>query len=466
MTTSPDAATNRIRSKSLWFDQIGDELRYRSPLTGNQDCDVAIVGAGFTGLWTAYYLSVNAPQLRVVVLESVTVGFGASGRNGGWAGGGIAGSSHRYAKRHGWEAVRRAVAESNSAVGEIGSVIRAEEMDCDYSQQGTLVAATSGPQAARLQSWFDDQRALGILGEGERLLSPDECGQFANVASTRAGFYTPYCAGIQPVRLVRGLAHAAERRGVTIFEDTRVTAIGPGCVDTTRGRIRARHVVRATESYTTLMPRQKRRYLPLTSLMVATAPLSPQQWSEIGMSKGMTVKDKHHLFFYAQRTSDDRLVIGGRGAPYSLRAPMAESRETNADVRDRLCRTIATNFPAAASVPVTHHWGGTLGVPRDWCMSVSMDRTGVATAGGYSGHGVVATNIAGRTLTDLILGHDTPLVRMPWVNHLSRSWEPEPIRYLASQAIVGITGSADVYEDRYDRSARRTSLIKPFLPPG
>ncbi|TGD90765.1 FAD-dependent oxidoreductase [Mycolicibacterium sp. CH28] len=467
MTTHPDATIGRYRSKSLWFDQVGDELIRRAGLARDVDCDVAIVGGGFTGLWTAYYLSVHAPQLRIVVLEAETVGFGASGRNGGWAGGGIAGSQRRYAQRHGWDAARRAVAESNAAVHEIGAVVSAEEIDCDFSRQGTLVAATSRPQADRLRSWFDDQRAQGMLGDGERLLGPGECTQFANVPSTQLGFYTPYCAGIQPVRLVRGLAHACERRGVTVFEGTAAVAIRQGGVETTRGLVRARYVVRATESYTTLLPGQKRRYLPLTSLMVATAPVSQRQWDEIGMAPGMTVKDKHHLFFYAQRTKDDRLVIGGRGAPYSLRAPMAESRETNDDVRDRLVRTIAANFPAAATAPVTHHWGGTLAVPRDWCMSVSIDhRTGLASAGGYSGHGVVATNIAGRTLADLVLGRDTPLVTMPWVNHRSRSWEPEPIRYLASQAIVGITGSADGYEDRHERTARRTSLIKPFLPPG
>jgi glycine/D-amino acid oxidase-like deaminating enzyme len=462
---SPDMI-DRYRSKSLWFDQMSNELIERPRPEHDIDCDVVVIGGGFTGLWTAYYLAVNSPDLNIAVLEAETVGFGASGRNGGCAGGGIAGSLRRYATHHGWDCVRRAVAASNEAVDEIGRVVTAEAIDCGFRREGTLVAATSRPQADRLQAWFDEQRALNVLGEGERLLRPDESYAFATLPATKLGFYTPYCAGVQPLRLVRDLADACERRGVAIYEGAAARVVGPGVAATSTSTIRSRFVVRATESYTTLMPGMKRTYLPLTSLMVATAPLSQRQWADIGMTKGMTVRDRHHLFFYAQRTGDDRLVIGGRGAPYSLHAPMAESRETNDGVRARLAHTIAANFPAAASAPITHHWGGTLAVPRDWCMSVSLDRrTGLATAGGYSGHGVVATNIAGRTLADLILGRDTDLVTLPWVDHRSRAWEPEPVRYLASQAIVGITGSADTYEDTYERAARRTQFIKPFLPP-
>jgi glycine/D-amino acid oxidase-like deaminating enzyme len=178
------------------------------------------------------------------------------------------------------------------------------------------------------------------------------------------------------------------------------------------------------------------------------------------------VSDLRHLFFYAQRTQDGRIALGGRGAPYRLRRPIDEGNEQNGQVRARLERVIQRHFPAAAPARITHHWGGPLGVPRDWSMAVGFDRsTGLGAAGGYAGHGVVAANIAGRTLADLVLERDTDLVHLPWVGHRSRRWEPEPLRFVASRAIVRVLGSADRKEDETGRSARRTRLLAPVLPP-
>ena len=133
-------------------------------------------------------------------------------------------------------------------------------------------------------------------------------------------------------------------------------------------------------------------------------------------------------------------------------------------MRARLERTIAEHFPAAAGAAITHHWGGPLGVPRDWCCSVSYDpATGFGWAGGYTGHGVVTSNVLGRTLADLVLRRDTDLVSLPWVGHTSPRWEPEPLRFLASRAIVSTLGSADRAEDRRDRPAWRTRLVRPFM---
>ena len=456
----------RYRSKSLWLDQLGHDLRVRPPLEGDIDADVTIVGAGYTGLWAAYYLASLDPSLRIVVVEQAIVGFGASGRNGGWAGAGIAGSAARYARTAGWDSVRRGVAEMNAGVDEIGRVVSEEGISCAYRKAGTVVLARSEPQRLRLNSWFDGERDRGLLTDGERLLNAVEAGAMVAAAGVVSGFFTPHCAAIDPARLARGLADACEARGVVILEDTRATSIRASEVATERGRIRAPVVLRTTESYTALLPGERRTYLPLSSQVIATEPLDDAVWSELGWSSGLTIRDRHHLFFYAQRTADDRLVIGGRGAPYSLTRPFDESRERVRAVRDRLAETLASTFPAAAGAAITHHWGGTLAVPRDWCMAVRFDpRSGLGMAGGYSGHGVVAANVAGRTLADLVLGRRTPLVSLPWVGHDVRAWEPEPLRYLASRLIVGLAGSADSYEDRHGRRARRMALVAPFLPP-
>lgn len=463
---SDDALERRYRARSLWLDGLADTLTPRPPLPGDVSCDVAIVGAGFTGLWAAYYLKHLRADLRIVVLEREIAGFGPSGRNGGWASSGIAGSWRVYARTHGEEAVLRAERETYRAVDEIARVAALERIDCGLVKAGTLAVATSAPQAARLTADLELARGRGIGEEDLRALRRDELEALVHVAGCRLALYSPHCAKVDPARLARGLAEVCERSGVSIYERTEAQEVGPGRVRCGEGVVRATHVLRATESYTTQLPGERRRYLPLYSLMIATEPLGEATWSRIGWREGLTIRDRRNLFFYAQRTADGRIAIGGRGAPYSLGSPLSEASERHLGVRERLERTLASHFPAARDAAVTHHWGGPLAVPRDWCMAVGHDaRTGFGWAGGYSGHGVVAANIAGRTLADLVLGRESDLVSLPWVAHRCGAWEPEPLRFLASQAIVKVLESADRHEDRTDRRARRTSLVKPFLQP-
>lgn len=452
-----------VRERSFWLNGLDESLAPRPPLLGDAEVDVAIIGGGFTGLWTAYYLAVHQPDLRIMVLEREVVGFGASGRNGGWASGFIAGSASVYTERCGAEAVLRAERASFDAIPEIGRVAALEGIDCGFTPDGTLTVAYSEPQRQRLLAGLAAKHARGITEADLRLLSTEEIEPFVHTPSALAATFSPHCARINPARLVRGLAVACERRGVVIHEGTAALQ-QHGEVRTLHGRVTAPMIVRATESYSVQADRMARRFLPLYSLMIATEPLTDEVWAEIGWREGLTISDVHHLFFYAQRTPDGRLAIGGRGAPYRLGSPIDQAQERNDAVRERLIGSIRSHFPAAASAAITHHWGGPLAVPRDWCMSVTHDpHAGVAFSGGYSGHGVVAANLGGRTLADLILERDSDLITMPWVDHRARRWEPEPLRYLASKAIVGVLASADRREDATGRRARRARLVAPFL---
>lgn len=459
-------AERRFRERSLWLAGIESPLTPRPSLPGDASYDVAVVGAGFTGLWTAYYLKAHQPDLRVVVLEREIAGFGPSGRNGGWVSGKMAGSWSVYARRSGDAAALAAERETYHAVDEIARVVTREGINCGFNKSGMLVVATSDPQASRLSSDLEAARAHGLGEEDLRSLDASELQELVSVPACRLAVYSPHCARVDPARLARGLADACERAGVVIHEGTEALEITPRRVRCVQGEVRADHVLRATESYTTELPGASRAYLPLYSLMIATEPLPGAVWEELGWRDGLVIRDRRHLFFYAQRTADDRIAIGGRGAPYSLTRPIGESAERNPAVRERLHRTLRSHFPAAAGARITHHWGGPLAVPRDWCMAVNFDPgTGVGSAGGYSGHGVVASNISGRTLADLVLGRESDLVTLPWVGHQPRSWEPEPLRFLASQAIVRVLGSADGYEDRRGLPARRAHLLAPVLPP-
>jgi glycine/D-amino acid oxidase-like deaminating enzyme len=460
--TGPDF----YRSRSLWLDRLTDDpLVPRPALPGPLEVDVAIVGAGYTGLWTAYYLRRADPGLRVAVLEREVAGFGASGRNGGWCSAFIAMDRERLARRAGRGATIALQRAMFDTVDEVGRVAAREGIDCHYVKGGALQVAASPVQLARLEDGLRHARAWGMGTEDQRLLDRDEAERRVRVAGLLAASFTPHCAALDPARLARGLAVAVERLGVPIYEATPVTRIRPGRADTTRGPVRAEMVVRATEGYSVTLPGTRRTVLPLYSLMLATEPLPESAWEEIGWAGRETMAAGGHQFTYAQRTSDGRIALGGRGAPYHYGSRIRPGYDRDGQVHARLEAALAQLLPPAAGARITHRWGGPLGIPRDWTASVGLDRaTGLAWAGGYVGDGVAAANLAGRTLADLIAGNDSDLVRLPWVQHRSRPWEPEPLRWLGVNTTRWLARSTDSSEQRTGRPARlRGRLLRMFL---
>jgi glycine/D-amino acid oxidase-like deaminating enzyme len=255
-----------------------------------------------------------------------------------------------------------------------------------------------------------------------------------------------------------------ERLGGRIHEQTRALEIGAGRVVTDHGTVRADVVVRATEGYTPALPGQRRAVIPVYSLVVATEPLDQAQWDAIGLADRPTFSEHRHLIVYGQRTADGRLVFGGRGAPYHFGSSVRPSHDGDDDVWAGLRASLRDLFPVLDGTAFTHAWGGPLGIPRDWCASVGLDRgTGLAWAGGYVGDGVGTTNLAGRTLRDLVLGHDTELTRLPWVQHHSRQWEPEPLRWLGVNAGLRAMSWADREELLTRRPSRIAKLMAPLL---
>ncbi len=459
LISRPDPHWERL---SLWHDTVDTDWAPRPGLTGDVEADVAIVGAGFTGLWTAYYLAEADPSLRIVVLEAETAGFGASGRNGGWCSALFPASSRTLAgltDREGAIAQHRAMRET---VDEVVKVATAEGIDAQITKGGTISLARSRAQWRRARAEVAEARRWDRGEDDVRLLDRDEATAVLRGSRTVGATYTPDCAAVHPARLVRGLAEAVERRGVTVHERTRVRAIGPGRAHTADGDVRAATVVRATEGYTAGLRGEERTLVPVYSLIIATEPLSPATWDEIGLARRETFTDHRHLIVYGQRTADDRLVFGGRGAPYHLGSRIRPEYDRDEAVFARLYATLVDLFPVLAGTRVTHAWGGALGIPRDWCASVGLDReTGLAWAGGYVGDGVSTTNLAGRTLRDLVLGHDTDLTRLPWVGHRSPRWEPEPLRWLG----INVGLRAMTVADAEESLTRLPSLVAKAVSP-
>ncbi|MGO4459711.1 NAD(P)/FAD-dependent oxidoreductase [Streptomyces sp. M-16] len=421
----------------------------RAPLTADATADVVIVGGGYTGLWTAYYLKRAAPDLRVTVLEQKFCGYGASGRNGGWLYNGIAGRDH-YAALHGHQAALRLQHAMNDTVTEVIDTAAKEGIDADVHRGGVLEVARTPAQLARLKAFHAAE--LGF-GESDRVLyDATDTRAHIDVADAVGSSWTPHGARIHPLKLVRGLAAACERLGVVIHESTPVTELAPRRAVTPYGTVRAPYVLRCTEGFTAALKGQKRTWLPMNSSMIATAPLPQSAWDSLGWSDRAVLGDMAHAYMYAQRTADDRIAIGGRGIPYRFGSRTDNDGRTQPATIASLSSLLFSFFPQLTGTEITHAWSGVLGVPRDWCATVTLDATtGLGWAGGYVGSGVATANLAARTLRDLVLGESTDLTALPWVHHRVRRWEPEPFRWLGVHALYAAYREADRHESTTHR---------------
>jgi len=459
----------RYSDVSFWLATAGD-LRPRAALRGTHVVDVAIVGAGFTGLWTAWYLAQRDPGLRIAVCEAEIAGFGASGRNGAWCSAGIGVTAGGLARRYDAATARAVVTAMRDTVDEVGRACDAAGIDAGYRKGGMLRIARGGHEVAAMRASADAYRALELDRDLVEL-DAEALADRVRVAGATAALFDPHCATVHPGRLVRGLASAVEHRAVDVFERTRVTRIdaaprpgGQAVVHTRRGRLRAGAVVVATEAYTARLPGHRRTLLPIYSLIVLTEPLSERHWKEIGW-EGHECLSSHRLTVdYLSRTPDGRVLFGGRGAPYHFGSRIAARFDRHAATHGLLRRMLTSWFPALADVAVTHEWGGPLGMPRDWMPNVTYDpATGLAGAWGYTGQGVAASNLAGRTLADLLTGKPSARTALPMAGHRSRRWEPEPLRWLGARYIQWALARLDRRAERTGRAPSGRNLAERLM---
>jgi glycine/D-amino acid oxidase-like deaminating enzyme len=451
-------------SVSYWLEAAGDDLAPRSALTESTDADVAILGGGYSGLWTAYYLLSAQPDLRVVLLERDICGFGASGRNGAWCAPGLNISLGRLERLHGREAARRTYSAVWDAVDEVGRVATAEGLDIDWRRGGELIVSRGPHETPSLAAEMDELEHFGF-GDRARLLSGAELAERVRIAGADGALFMPDAAAIQPAKLARGLARTVERMGATIHEQTEVTDYHPRQGSrrprllTAGGEVSADVVVLAGEAYLTRLRRLHRSLIPVWSLIVLTEPLPVEAWTAIGWQGHELIGSPRYTVVYLSRTTDGRLLFGGRGAPYRFGSPIRDEYDRHGPTHEMLRNLARQWFPVLREHRFTHAWGGPLGMPRDWHPTISLDRrSGLATARGYVGHGVSTANLGGRTLAEMILDEQTERTTLPLVNHRSRSWEPEPLRWLGVRFTQAALGRVDRIAEQTGRPPAGRSL--------
>jgi glycine/D-amino acid oxidase-like deaminating enzyme len=420
-------------SYSYWLETCGDDLTPRPALDGSTDVDVAILGAGYSGLWTAYYLQTREPSLRIAIVEKEIAGFGASGRNGSWCTSHFPVSYGAIAAHHGREAAVALYRTMAGAVEEVGRIAAAEGMDIHFARGGAMTVARGPQQLPAIQDAHAEFAGLG-LGDRVELLNKAQTNARVEIAGVQGAVFYKDAANIHPGRLVRGLARAVERRGAKIYEQTEVKDFTGGAnpvLRTARGDLRAKTIVLCGEAYLTRLQKLHRSLIPVYSLMTLTEPLSTADWAEIGWKNRECIDSARLTIEYMAKTVDGRILFGGRGAPYHYGSRIEDEFDRHAPTIDMFQQSVRTWFPRLKDVRFSRAWGGPLGAPRDFMPTMMYDPiVGIASARGYVGNGVATTNLAGRVLADLITGRKSEITTLPCVNHHSPNWEPEPFRYL------------------------------------
>ena len=448
---------------SFWLEECGD-LTPRKSLEGHDDCDVAVIGAGFTGLWTAYYLLRQQPGRTVTVLESEVAGFGASGRNGGWCNATMAGlGPAEMARRWGPPSARQAMLALRATLDEVAQVVHREGLHVDLRRGGVLRVAVGRHELPAIDHKYQTLASLDLL-DGHRRLNKRETLDRIALRGAEGSLHDPFVQWVQPAKLARQLAEAVERLGGRIYEQSRVrdwSSGPPYLVRTDAGQMKAGALIVATDAYTTQFRSFGRRLLPLYSLIVLTEPLTPQQWDVVGWREPFTLSSERLAVDYLAKTPDGRIMFGGRGAPYHFGSRISDLFDRHEQTHAMLRDAFYSWFPQLRSVRFTHAWGGPLGVPRDWQPNVYFDpRRRFGGAMGYSGQGVAMSNLAGRVLADLAEGRESSLTSLPFVGHMSRNWEPEPLRWLGARYVQRAIFRLDARGARTEKAPTGLSLAE------
>lgn len=452
--------------RPFWLQQALDQEHASAcpALAADTQCDVCIVGGGYTGLWTALMLKEHNPALDVVLIEADICGAGASGRNGGCA---LSWSAKYFTleRLFGMQEAVRLVKASEQSIHAIGDFCRAHGIDADYRLDGTLYTATNRAQMGATDGVIAALERQGI--NSFQRLPVEQVQRLAGSARHLEGWFSPAAATVQPGKLVRGLRRVALQKGVRIHEGTAMTGLQEGPlagVETAGGTVRAGRVVLALNAWMArAFPQFERSVAIVSSDMIITEP-QPQLLRQIGLTSGVSVLDSRIFVHYYHNTSDGRLMLGKGGNTFAYGGRMLPVFDQPSPYEALLRRSLGDFFPALAQVPVAATWNG----PSDRSVTglPFFGRLGsqgnVFYGFGYSGSGVGPCHMGGQILSSLTLGLDNPWTRSPLVNGPLGYFPPEPIRYLGSLMVRNAIRRKEQAEDHGHRPRRLDVRLARF----
>lgn len=447
---------------SIFWLETAPPAPVRPALGEDIDAEVAIVGGGFLGLWTAYEIVSSSPSTRVTLVEAEEIAHGASGRNGGFAMTLLDMSLAHLVRNHGVEAAKRAHEAVAAAVHEIGEITQEKGVDCDFHLGGLLVVATNPGQEARVKSDLEAAAKLGL--ERTRALSGEEVRAEVDSPTYRMALFEEDCAVLHPAKLARGLAEVVEAAGVSLFEATPVDSIEPARdgvrLLTPRGRVEAGAVALCINAWAHSLPRFKRKIIPLYTYVLLTEPLDDDRLGRLGWVRRQGIEDKRNYVHYYRLTADNRILWGGTDGMIYRDLGIRPRYDRNEAIFGKLEATFRKTFPQLGEVRFTHRWGG----------PVAMTPTFVPIYGGFpdsplyyglgcNGHGVAPARLGGKILADLVLGRNRGLNDLFFVNGSEFEFPPNPLAWLGAE----LTRRALLRQDAEMDRGRAGKEMDPLL---
>jgi glycine/D-amino acid oxidase-like deaminating enzyme len=449
----PRPEESHYRTRSFWH-EVASSYEPAPPLEGDRRADVAVIGGGYTGLWTAYHLKTEQPSLEVAVLEQEVAGYGASGRNGGFAmtllGRSLDDLKAQFGPTEALEA-HKAVA---TAVDGIGRFTKENGVDCDFEKNGIITVSTTAWQDAIIENDVKAAQEMGI--QDIKFLDGKAVRDVVHSPTYRCGHEEGACAILNPAKLAWGLAGAIRKKGVALYEGTPVKGVrvadGKVEVKAEGGTLRADKAVLATNAYSVHFPHIAKWVVPLYTYIVLTEPLTAEQWESIGWKGRQGIEDRLGGLHYYRPTADGRIAWGGDAFPYHFGSRIGPQYDRDETVFARLRASFAKTFPTLSGVKFTHEWGGPVAITVRFVPTFGTLEGGRVHYGiGYSGHGVAPTYVGGEILRDLVLDRSTERTNLCLVKKEAVAFPPEPLRYLA------VTASLK-HLDTQDRSE---AVVKP-----
>jgi len=423
------------------------------PLAGDLTVDVAVIGAGYTGLAASYHLKTAEPSLEVAVLEAETAGFGASGRNAGFVMTLFGASLSQMVALHGKERVRAAHGYMVSAIAGLEAMLAEHDLDCDYERSGFLKVATAPRYVARIRKEIEFFHALGIADL--QWLDAESLAARVHSPTFLGACWEPACGLINPVKWLDALRRLSSAKGARLFEGTRVETVrreaGKFRIATKGGVVRADKIVFATNGYTHLIPSMPSKQMPAFAYIVVTEPLSETQRADIGWAGREGIEDGRNFMHFYRLTPDNRVLAGGGPGLVPFAGGMDHDASPKAWAH--LERFIGANFPGLRGIRITHRWGGAFSVTLNSTPQIGTLHEGAAAyAIGCTGHGVAMTHMNGRIIRDLILDRKSELTELWFVNRRSFAFPPEPFRWIGAKAVTTAMAVEDWWCDRSRRS--------------